>query len=48
MNTGVSIRWSPHSSADNQRFLKINSRDHELSLYNISQQVYFLGQKIMA
>lgn len=47
MNTGASIRWSPHSTADNQRFLKINSRDHELNLYNISQEVYFLHREAM-
>lgn len=45
MNTGASIRWSPHSTTDNQRFLKINSRDHELNLYNISQEVYFIRQE---
>ncbi|RPA99780.1 hypothetical protein L873DRAFT_1767099 [Choiromyces venosus 120613-1] len=37
--TSPTIRWSPHSRPDNQRFLKIvgrNSRDHELSLYSVS------------
>ncbi|CAZ82030.1 unnamed protein product [Tuber melanosporum] len=39
--TSPTIRWSPHSRPDNQRFLKIvgrNSRDHELSLFTVSHQ----------
>ena len=44
--TSPTIRWSPHSRPDNQRFLKIvgrNSKDHELSLFTVSHQVRYFG-----
>lgn len=39
MNSSVSIRWSPHSTPDNQRFLKINSTQQELCLYDLAHEV---------
>ncbi|RPB15421.1 hypothetical protein P167DRAFT_571494 [Morchella conica CCBAS932] len=38
MNSSVSIRWSPHSTPDNQRFLKINSTQQELCLYDLAHE----------
>ncbi len=32
MSSNLKVRWSPHS---NQRFLKINSKEHELSVHDI-------------
>ncbi|KAL7273814.1 hypothetical protein RUND412_003305 [Rhizina undulata] len=35
MNNAV-LRWSPHSTGDTQRFLKLNSRENELCLYQVT------------
>jgi hypothetical protein len=39
MNTNLQVWWSPHSTADSQRFIKINSRDQELTVYDVLDSV---------
>lgn len=38
--TSVSrIRWSPHSDGHRQQFLRVNTRNHELGLYEVVESV---------
>ena len=35
MSSNHQCWWSPHSTADQQRFVKINSREQELAVYDV-------------
>lgn len=39
MSSHLTIRWSPHSTADSQHFVRLNAREQELTYYNVLEVV---------
>ncbi|KAI5804438.1 hypothetical protein EDC01DRAFT_701985 [Geopyxis carbonaria] len=46
MSNTLTVRWSPHSDAARQRFVRINSRDHDLCYYDVVSSVCVKGNDL--